>query len=331
MTVTERVGGIWTHSGLRLTGIGHYFPKHVEHNTPAATEGRFNPVDQAVIGRLGVKSRHIANEQETVDYMAVHAAHHALRSAGRAPEDIDLVIVTNWTERQWVPELGPTVASRLGASNALGFDLCGACTGFVHGVQTAAAMLIAMRSWHVAVITCSEQFSRRTRPGSKGELVAGDAAGAVVLERHDLQDAGHGAAGLIDSLLISDGESAQMIWARKPDGWITSRPEIVERAIDGNVRVVEEMLARNGLTIDDVDWVLPHPATDPIHHAVQEKVGIDQARFVVTIESRANTSSASIPVALSELLLSGRTRPGQLYLTPAIGSGFFEGALLFRL
>ncbi|UGY94145.1 ketoacyl-ACP synthase III [Streptomyces gobiensis] len=326
-------GGNWVGSGIRLTGVGHYFPEHVAHNSPEeiGAEERFNAIDQHVVGKLNVKSRHLSSERETIGYMAVRAAEHALAAAGRSPEEVDLVILTNWTDRQWVPEVGPTVAFELGAQRALGFDLCGACTGFVHGVQTASALMSSLEPWRLAVVVCSEQFSRRTRPGSKGELVAGDAAGAVVVERGEPDSAPEGAPGLIDSVLFSDGEHAQTIFARRPSGWITSQPELVDRAIEGNVRVTELLLERNGLEIGDVDWVLPHPATDPIHRAVRDKVGIDADRFVVTIEERANTSSASIPIALSELLASGRTRPGQLYLTPAIGSGFFEGALLFRL
>jgi 3-oxoacyl-[acyl-carrier-protein] synthase-3 len=331
-TTVRGPGGIWAGSGIRVTGVGHYFPEHVVHNTPeiVGAEDRFNAIDQAVIGRLNVKSRHVANEQETVGYMAVRAAEDALRAAGRSSRDIDLVIVTNWTDRQFIPEYGPTVAFELGARRALGFDLCGACAGFVHGVQSAAAMLSSPGPWRCAVVVSSEQLSRGTRPGSKGELVAGDAAGAVVLERAD-DDRAADDPRLIDSVLFSDGEDARIIHARRPHGWLTSTAELIERAVEGNLRAIELLLERNGLEIEDIDWVLMHPGTDPLHQAVQEKAGIDPDRFVVTMETRGNTSSASIPIALSELLASGRTRPGQLYLTPAIGSGFYEGGLLFRL
>ncbi|MEV1079225.1 ketoacyl-ACP synthase III [Streptomyces sp. NPDC050211] len=335
MTDTEvgpiRTGGTWAGTGIRITGVGHYFPERVVHNTPDAVgaEERFNAIDQAVIGRLNVKSRHVADEAETIDYMAVRAAEHALREAGRTAREVDLVIVTNWTDRQFIPEYGPRVAHELGARRALGFDLCGACAGFVHGVQSAAAMLSSPGPWRTAVVVSSEQLSRGTRPGSKGELVAGDAAGAVVLERTD--GLAPTAPRLIDSVLFSDGEDARVIHARRPNGWLTSTPDLIERAIEGNLRAIELLLERNGLEIEDIDWVLIHPGTDPLHTAVQEKAGIDPDRFVVTMETRGNTSSASIPIALSELIDSGRTRPGQLYLTPAIGSGFYEGGLLFRL
>lgn len=323
----ERTGN-WSGSGLRVTGIGHYFPESLVHNVPRGTDGdgRFNAIDQAVVGQVNVRTRGVSGEDETVGYMAVRAAEHALREASRGSDDVDLVVVTNWTDRQWVPEQGPTVAAELGAKKALGFDLCGACTGFVHGVQTAAALVSALGSAQVAVVVCSEQFSRRVRPGSKGELVAGDAAGAVVLEQRE-----PGNPELIDSILFSDGDSAQTIYARRPDGWLASEQSLVDRAVEGNVRVVETLLARNEIRIEDVDWVLPHPGTEPIHQAVRDKLGISSEQFVVTMDTRGNVSSASIPIALSELWQSGQASAGDLVLTPAIGSGFFEGGLLFRL
>ncbi|NGO13693.1 ketoacyl-ACP synthase III [Streptomyces sp. HC44] len=326
-------GGIWAGSAIRVTGVGHYFPERVVHNTPelVGAEERFNAVDQAVIGELNVKARHVSGEEETVGHMAVRAAEQALSAAGLEARRLDLVIVTNWTDRQFIPEHGPRVAYELGARRALGFDLCGACAGFVHGVQSAAAMLSSPGPWRRAVVVSSEQLNRGTRPGSKGELVAGDAAGAVVLERGETDEEAPDGPLLIDSVLFSDGEDARIIYARRPHGWLTSTAQLIERAVEGNLRAIELLLERNGLEIEDIDWVLMHPGTDPLHRAVREKAGIDPDRFFVTMETRGNTSSASVPIALSELLASGRTRPGQLYLTPAIGSGFYEGGLLFRL
>lgn len=315
--------GCWSGSGIRISGIGHYFPADLVHNGPQEA-GEYNAIDQAVVGQVNVRTRGVAGADETVEFMAVRAAEHALREASRDSGEVELVVVTNWTDRQWVPELGPAVAAELSAK-ALGFDLCGACTGFVHGVQTAAALMSTM-DLRIAVVTCSEQFSRRVRPGSKGELVVGDAAGAVVLERGEPGD-----SGLIDSVLSSDGGSARTIYARRPEGWVTSEPTLVDRAVAGNVRVAETLLARNSIRMADVDWVVPHPGTDPVHRAVREKLGISPEQFVVTMDSRGNTSSASIPIALSELWQSGRARRGDLFLTPAIGAGFFEGGLLFRL
>lgn len=324
---SEAVGGIWARAGLGFTGFGHYYPRTLVHNSDLADSIGGSAVDQAVIGSVEVRSRHVAADDETIDFMAARAAAAALERAGRVPGEVDLLVLGNWTERQLVPELAPQVAVRLGAKRALAFDVCGACTGFVHGVQTAAALLAANPSWRVAVVVCSEYFSRRVRPGSKGTLVVGDAAGAAVLEKR-----GPGAGrGLIDSLLHSAGESAEAVTVRPPLGWIKSKPELVELGIASNTAVAGQLLERNNLKIDQIDWFVPHPGTGPIHAAVRERLGIDPERFVTTFETRANTGCASIPATVSEHLEKGLFRHGDLCLTPAVGSGWFYGGLLFEL
>jgi 3-oxoacyl-[acyl-carrier-protein] synthase-3 len=320
-------GGIWAGAGLGFTGFGHYYPRDLVYNARLARDAEGGAVDQAVIGSVEVRSRHVAAEDETIDFMAARAAAAALDRAGRAPAEVDLLVLGNWSERQLVPELAPQVALRLGASRALAFDVCGACTGFVHGVQTAAALLAAHPSWRVAVVACSEYFSRRVRPGSKGTLVVGDAAGAAVLEKRE-PDAGRG---LIDSLLCSAGESAEAVTVRPPLGWIKSKPELVELGVASTTAVASRLLERNDLKIDQIDWFVPHPGTSPIHAAVRERLAIAPERFITTFETRANTGSASIPTAVSEYLEKGVFHRGDLCLTPAVGSGWFYGGLLFEL
>jgi 3-oxoacyl-[acyl-carrier-protein] synthase III len=318
-------GGIWSGAGLSFTGFGHYYPRtQVRNADVGADEG--GAVDRAVLGDVRVRTRHVADEDETIDFMAAHAAAAALRQAGREPLEVDLVILSNWSERQLVPETAPQVSLRLGADRALSFDVCGACTGFVHGVQTAAALLAAHRAWRTAVVVCSEYFSRRVRPGSKGELVVGDAAGAVVLEKGDPRG-----PGLIDSVLFSSGKDAEAVTVRPPQGWIKSRRELVELGVSSNIAVARELLERNDLKIEQIDWFAPHPGTGPIHTALRERLGIEPERFVTNFETRANTGSASIPIVLSEYLEKGVFHRGDLCLTPAVGSGWFYGGLLFEL
>jgi 3-oxoacyl-[acyl-carrier-protein] synthase-3 len=328
-------GGIWAGAGLGFTGFGHYYPRTLVYNTfdndsGSGSEG--DRVDRAVIGSVEVRSRHVAADDETIDFMAARASAAALDRAGRESGEVDLLVLGNWSERQLVPEVAPQVALRLGASRALAFDVCGACTGFVHAVQIAAALLVANPSWRTAVVVCSEYFSRRVRPGSKGGLVVGDAAGAAVLEKRGRGERGAGdGRGLIDSVLYSAGESAEAVTVRPPLGWIKSKPELVELGIASNVTVADRLLARNGLKIDRIDWFVPHPGTGPIHGAVRERLGIAPERFITTFETRANTGSASIPTAVSEYLEKGVFHRGDLCLTPAVGSGWFYGGLLFEL
>ena len=317
--------GIWAGTGLRFTGYGSYYPRTLINNGDLVDRAGSN-VDDTVLGSIAVRSRHVAAEDETIEFMAGRAARSALDQAGREPGEVDLVVLGNWTQRQLVPELAPGVAQLLGATRALAFDVCGACTGFVHGVQIAAAMLATNPAWRVAVVVCSECFSRRVRPGSKGELVVGDAAGAVVLEK------GAGAGrGLIDSVLISDPGQAETVTVRPPIGWIKSKPGLVELAIESNAEVSRQLLERNDLKISDVDWFVPHPGTGPIHDGVRARLGLDHDKLITNFEVRANTGSASIPIVLAEQMAGGTFRRGDLVLCPAVGSGWYYGGLLVEL
>jgi 3-Oxoacyl-[acyl-carrier-protein (ACP)] synthase III C terminal/Ankyrin repeat len=156
-------------------------------------------------------------------------------------------------------------------------------------------------------------FSRRVRPSSAGELVVGDAAGTVVLVK--------GAPGIVDSVLASDGSYAQTVTAYPPELWIRSKPELLELAVSSMVDVCDELLTRNGLTIADIDWVVPHPGTDAVCQQVKQRLAIPPERFLTNFETRGNTGAASIPIVLAEH--HKRFRQGDLLLTPAVGSGWF--------
>ncbi|MFF3559181.1 ketoacyl-ACP synthase III [Streptomyces sp. NPDC002574] len=320
---------LWRGSGLRLAGYGHYYPRHrVENAMDDADGGGGNAVDAAVIGRLDVRGRHVADDEETPPYMGVRAAQDALEQAGKDAGEVDLLVFSNWTDRQFVPEWGPEAARLLGARRALAFDVCAACVGFVHGVQTASAMLATHPHWRTAVVMSSERFSRRVRPGSKGELIVGDAAGAAVLTR---DTAAGGDGGLWDSMVISDGSARETVTVYPPNGWIKSQADLIKVAADSHADLAERVLARSGITMDEIDWVVPHPGTGQLHTAVRERLGIPEERFVTNYETRANTGSASVPIVLSEMSRDGRLRPGDLCYTPAVGSGWYYGGLLFRV
>jgi 3-oxoacyl-[acyl-carrier-protein] synthase-3 len=338
--------GRWVGSGVRITGLGHYYPRNQVRNPPPADLPEGNRVDKAVVGDVGVLTRHVSDESETVVAMGVSAVRDALLEAGRQASDLDLLILVNWTSRSLVPELAPQITEEIGAEHALAFDLCGACTGFILAVQTVAAYLVSMPEVRCAAVVCSEQMSQRVRPGSKGVYIVGDAAGAAILERRPPSSvpgssAGHGESelrepepresGLIDSVLSCRGREGDAVIAVPPEGWLRSQPKLVTLAVEGVVSSVHRLLERNGLTIADIDWVVPHPGSDTIHRTIRDRLGVPAERFVVNFETRANTSSASIPIVLSEFTRSGRFRRGDLFLAPAIGSGLYQGGLLFRL
>ncbi|MGW2491646.1 ketoacyl-ACP synthase III [Streptomyces sp. NPDC001606] len=319
-------GRTWTGSGLKFTGLGHYFPREQRsHEGEVTLDGRTYPPEAAA--ELGVRSLHVAAEDETVEFMAVEAARAALARAGREAGELDLVVLANWTDRQWIPELAPGVATALGAHGALAFDVCGACTGFVHGVQTAASFLTAHPGWKRAVVVAADRFTRRARPGTRGQLVFGDAAGAVVLEKGDPDDP----SGLLDSVLDCDSTQADAVAARPPEGWLRPKPELIDLAVASSLRVADNVLDRNGLKTSDIDWLVPHPGNNAIHAGVRDGLDLDPERFLTNFAERGNTGCASIPIALSEFSEKGVVKSGDLVLSTAVGSGWYYGGLLYRL
>lgn len=314
--------------GVEIIGLGQYLPKRVVNNDELIPKisKTINKVDNAVLGEIGVYSRHWSNKEETVPYMAAKAAEQAINNAQILPETIDLFILSNWTSREYLPELAPQAAYLANTKNALAFDLCGACTGFIMGVMTASMYLKARQVKRAVVVGC-DQFAKRVRPGSKGQLVCGDAAGAAILELKT----SNSISSVIDVLLKSDGSLSDVVKAPGPNGWVKSRMDLVDEAIHKNMDAAEEILSRNGLNIKDVDWVVPHPGTDLVHKGIQKRLEIEEKKFVVNFSYRGNTSSASIPIVLSEFYEKGIFKKGDLFLCPAIGSGLFYGSLLFRL
>ncbi len=319
-------GRTWTGSGLKFAGLGHYYPRHLRrHDGEVTVGGRTYPPEAAA--ELGVRSLHVADEDETLEFMAVQAARNALENAGRGAADVDLVVLANWTDRQWIPEIAPGVAAALGAHGALAFDVCGACTGFVHGMQTAASMLTAHPGWKRAVVVAADRFTRRARPGTRGQLVFGDAAGAVVLEKGDPDDP----SGLLDSVLDCDASEADTVAARAPEGFLRPKPELIDLAVRSSLRVADNVLDRNGLKTSDIDWLVPHPGNNAIHAGVRDGLDLPVEKFLTNFADRGNTGCASIPIALSEFTQSGVLSSGDLVLSTAVGSGWYYGGLLYRL
>lgn len=317
-------GGIWAGRGLSFRGFGHYFPRHWEPtpaDLPEAPE-----MEAAILGPdLGVAGRHLSDDSETVPYMAVEAGRRALDNAGLDGDDLDLVVFSSWSQRRYAPEDGPRIALRLGARRALAFDVCAACVGFVHGVQTAAALLTS-HQWRRALVICSDQFSRRLKPGRRGSYVGGDGAGAAVLEVGPPDD-----SRLRDSVVLSYGEHAGVSKARGTDGWTVSLPTIADVAAETAGEATDLVLRRSGMTLADIDWVVPHPGSVRISEHLLTRIGADPARVLTNLRTRGQTTSATIPTALSEYVESGRLGKGDVILSPAAGAGWFSGALLYQL
>ncbi|EKR73000.1 ketoacyl-ACP synthase III [Leptospira noguchii] len=316
-------------SGIQITGFGHYLPEKIVTNEEIRSRLKFpemHPAEKAVIGNIGVNERRRANDSETPMFMASKVAEMALKDAGKKPEEVDLYILANWTDRYYLPDLAPQASKLSGTTNALAFDVSTACTGFVHGVQTASAFLESGKFKNALVIG-SERFSVRTRMGGYGEFTAGDAAAGVFLEH-----TGNTNSGIIDSFLQDEGDlSGIIVTGPPPNSYVKSYPELVTNAADLTLKAMDRLLEKNGLTIDDVDWVVPHPGTDVVVQDVLKRTRFPKEKILMNFERVGNTSAASIPIVLSEYYYKGKFKKGDLFLTPAVGGGFYWGGLLFRL
>ncbi|CAM2990818.1 MAG: ketoacyl-ACP synthase III [Propionibacterium acidifaciens] len=316
--------GRWIGKGLELCGFGHYFARRRVENS-AVSGISTTPDEVKVLGRTGgVTAHHVADDTEDVGYMAAQAAREACRAAGLDPKDVDLLILSNWTDRWCAPEWAPLIAMQIGADKALAFDICQGCAGFVHGVHTA-AMYLSAGDYQHAVVIGSERFSRRVRPGSTGELVVSDAAGAAVLSRN-------GRDGLIDSVMHTTGTLAHTTTVDPRTGWVRSQRQLNDLAVIAIADAFQEILERNDLGHDEVDWLIPHAATEPFQEGLRQRLAFPPAKILSNFFTRGNTSSASIPSTLSEALETGRAHRGELIASPSLGGGVWSyGCLLYRI
>lgn len=311
--------------GIEFKGFGHYYPEKILSDEEIRARLKYpemHPAEKAVIGNIGVTKRFRSNEKETSIFMAARATEKALANANIAPENIDLYLFCNWTERYYLPDLAPQASIESKTTNALAFDIGTACAGFVAGVQTACMYLLSGR-FKRAVVVGSERFSVRTKIGGYGEFTAGDAAAAAVLEF-----TGNKKSGIIDFYLKDEGKLHDtMVISEK--GIIKSFPHLVTNAADLTLKAMDLLLERNSLDIEEIDKVVPHPGTDIVVQDVLKRTKFPTEKFVMNFDHVGNTSAASIPTVLSEFRSSFKA--GDLILAPAVGGGFFWGGLLFTL
>lgn len=313
---------------VRITGFASYLPAvmHTNDTLPPLDE----PIAPADLDRIGVACRGWAGAGEGIAEMAAIAGRRALERAHVAPGELDFVILANWTQRRYLPDFAPAVKRLLGAERAFAHDLGCACAGFLYGLGTATEFLRNPR-YRRALVVASEHTSRRARPGSRGTLILGDAAGAFVVERADERDPGGGR--LIDYELAADGDHAA-IMDINADGWVhthIAQRELCALAAGSIVEVSSRMLARNQLSLGDVAWVIPHSGTAGVQAAIVRALGLPADRILTNYADVGNVSSASIPVALDHFVASGRVRPGDLVLSAAVGGGWYAAAALYTV
>lgn len=314
----------------RIAGTGSYLPE--KRLTNLDLEGIVDTSDEWIYSRTGIRERHIAADDENSSDLALHASRRALDAARLKPEDIDLIIVATTTPDMVFPSTACILQTKLGIKDAPAFDLQAVCSGFIYALTTADQFMKSGAYEHILVVG-AEIYSRILDWKDRGTCVLfGDGAGAVVLSRSV-------EPGIRSCHLHADGSYAEILSVPGSvcGGALRGRPLL---QMEGNTvfkfavkvlgEVAEEALAANGLSTSDIDWLIPHQANIRIIQATAKRLGLSMEKVVTTVERHANTSAASIPLALDEAVRDGRIRPGQHVLLEAVGGGFTWGSILIK-
>jgi len=316
-----------------LAGIGAYLPARIVTNDELART--VDTTDAWIRERTGITQRHFAAKHETAAFMGTEAARAALADAGAQPSDVDGIILATSTPDQAFPATAVRVQAALGVTKGFGFDIAAACAGFIYALSVADSMIRAGQARGVLVIG-SEVYSRILNWEDRGTCVLfGDGAGAVFLTSGQGSGTDRGvlsthihAQGTLGDILYVDGAVGQ---PDKPGHLVMQGREVFRHAVTRLAEAVEEALAANRLTAADIDWLVPHQANRRIIDAMGRKLGLPAERVVVTVEQHANTSAASVPLALHEAWKDGRIKRGELVLLEALGGGLVWGSALVRM
>ncbi|MEO5336460.1 MAG: ketoacyl-ACP synthase III [Magnetospirillum sp. WYHS-4] len=314
----------------RIVGSGSYLPEHVVTNDELAK--RVDTSDEWIRERTGIRERRIAAEGQMTSDLAREAALKALEMAGVAAADLDLIVLGTTSPDRTFPATAVRVQAQIGATGSFAFDVQAVCSGFIYALATADSFI---RSGQVktALVIGAETFSRLLDWSDRNTCVLfGDGAGAVVLRaeadgRHGILSTHLHADGRLEDLLYMDGGPS----STRSMGFVRmAGQEVFRHAVTNLAQVVKEALDANGLISEDLDWLVPHQANRRILESTARKLKMPPEKVVVTVERHANTSAASIPLALDEAVRDGRIREGHLVLMEAMGGGFTWGAALAR-
>jgi 3-oxoacyl-[acyl-carrier-protein] synthase-3 len=312
-----------------IAGTGSALPiRRVTNDELAQT---VDTSDEWIVERTGIRARFIAGEGETTGTLGTDAARNALAAAGIEPAQVGLIILATATPDQTFPATATRVQHALGIGDCIAFDVAAVCSGFLYALSVADSMIRA-GGVDVAVVIGAETFSRILDWEDRATCVLfGDGAGAVVLKAEE------GDRGILSTALHADGRHNQLLYV---DGGPSTTgtvgklrmrgSEVFRHAVVNLASVLREALDKAGLSADDVDWVVPHQANRRILDATARKLGLDPARMVVTVDEHANTSAASVPLALDVAVRDGRIKRGDLIVFEAMGGGFTWGAAVAR-
>ena len=312
-----------------ILGTGSALPARKVDNAELAKT--VDTSDEWIVERTGIRSRHVAGEGETTASLAIEASRKALEAAGIDPAEIDMIVLATATPDQTFPSSATKVQATLGIPDCIAFDVHAVCTGFLYAVCVADAMLRS-GTGRTAVVIGAETFSRILDWEDRTTCVLfGDGAGALVLRAEE------GERGILTTKLHADGRHNDLLFV---DGGPSTTGtvgklrmkgrEVFRHAVVNLADVLREVLSAAGLKSEDVDWVVPHQANARILDATAKKLGLPNEKVVVTVDRHANTSAASVPLALDTAVKDGRIKRGDIVVLEAMGGGFTWGAAVLR-
>lgn len=313
-----------------ITGTGSALPARRMSNDELAD--KVDTSDEWIVARTGIRFRHVAGPDETTATLATDAARRALDAAGIEASSIDLIVLATATPDQTFPSSATKVQAALGINDCIAFDVAAVCSGFLYALSVADSMLRTGAAKRALVIG-AETMSRILDWEDRATCVLfGDGAGAVVLE------AQVGDRGVLASRLHADGRHNGLLYT---DGGVSTTGtigkirmkgnEVFRHAVTNLANVLRETLAAADLSTADIDWVVPHQANARILDATARKLGLAPEKVVMTVDQHANTSAASVPLALDAAVRDGRIKPGEIVVLEAMGGGFTWGASVVRM
>ncbi|MET0370631.1 MAG: beta-ketoacyl-ACP synthase III [Sphingobium sp.] len=321
-----------------LLGTGSALPVRAVSNAELAQT--VDTTDEWIVERTGIRNRHIAGPDETTASLGTAAARAALEAAGLVPQDIDLIILATATPDQTFPASATIVQASLGINDCVAFDVAAVCSGFLYAVHVADSMIRSGAATRALVIG-SETFSRILDWEDRTTCVLfGDGAGAVVLGAEESESGANPekVRGILASKLHADGRHNGLLYV---DGGPSTTQtvgklrmkgqEVFRHAVVNLAAVLNEVMAIAGMAPADIDWLIPHQANARILDATARKLKLSPDKVVVTVDRHANTSAASVPLALDVAVRDGRVKPGDLLVLEAMGGGFTWGACVLRV
>ncbi|MGH8727064.1 MAG: beta-ketoacyl-ACP synthase III [Burkholderiales bacterium] len=311
-----------------IIGTGSYLPKKVLTNRDL--EKTLDTSDEWIVKRTGISERRIAADDEAASDLALFASQDAMAAAGVNTADVDLIIVATTTPDYVFPSTACILQSKLGITAGAAFDVQAVCSGFVYALSCA-DKFVASGQCGCALVVGSEVYSRILDWNDRATCVLfGDGAGAIVLTPND-------APGILSTHLHADGRYSELLAVPgnvckgeiKGSAFLTMEGAgVFKFAIKAFAQLTKEALSANNMSIGDIDWLIPHQANSRIIEATANKIGLSMDKVIVTLDKHANTSAASIPLALDAGIKDGRIRPGHRVLMEAVGGGFTWGACL---